>query len=269
MTKLTSFRDRAGTFLAGGMSKHDRQRWASCRNADDLAACVIDWLNGRIDWTPGHGGGPDPETFPLRPALEVLNRGWFITDCSQLAESIDGRSWNTWVDGWADDEVLERIRAAAEGTDLIVSACRGTSHDCGRICAWWCCPWQDSAGFWSDRCPGMDEVFYGLWYVHVEDPVPGRNDLMWPALTGALAVQHEAPGWQDVEVQPSSVMTGIVIPAVLTLANLVILALVVHSPSFVHSPAVIRALAVLVIITPLAFLFPDWLIPDRLRPDGL
>ena len=176
-----------------GMSKHDRQRWAACRTTDDLGQAVIDWLNGGIIRTPGHLGGPDPETIPLIPARTILNRSGFVTDCSQLAETDGQRAWNTWVDGWADDTTLAQIRKAMAGTDLIIAVCRGTTHECGRIAAWWFCPWHEAGSFWYERCRSLEVSLDRLWYVHAEDPEPGRNDLLWPVLTGALGDHEVTP----------------------------------------------------------------------------
>ncbi len=186
---LSALRDRAAAFLpdANGMSRSDRARWASAKTMADLGELVIAWLHGEITQTPGHCGPPCEETYPLVPYLEVLNRAGFVTDNSQLAESVGGRTWNTDVDGFASDEVLARIREACEGTGLIVAACRGCVHECGRHLKWWFCPWKEQADFWAERCPQVADELYGSWFVHVEDPVPGRNDLLWPVLEKVLS----------------------------------------------------------------------------------
>ena len=100
---------------------------------DGPGELVIAWLHGEITQTPGHCGPPCDETIPLTPALTIINRGGFVTDNSQLAESVDGYAWNTWVDGFATDETLALIRKAVIGTPLIVRACRGRIHEHVRI----------------------------------------------------------------------------------------------------------------------------------------
>jgi hypothetical protein len=161
---------------------------------DDLAELVVTWLNGDLQETPGHGAPPDPETIPLVPALTVINRGGFITDNSQLAETRDdGRAWNTWVSGFATDATLARLHRAVRGTPLTMTACRGKLHECGRTGFFtfnrrlnlWPCPSREVLGNWSGACPHVTELD-DAWYVQVEDPQPGRNDLMWPALVNAL-----------------------------------------------------------------------------------
>lgn len=176
------------------MNRADRRRWASARSLADLGELVVAWLNGEITQTPGHCGSPDDETIPLIPALTVLNRGGLITDNSQLAESAGGETWNTWVSGFATDGTLSRLREACAATDLEVSACRGHQHGCH----WhgyrhpprgffWACPWRECTSFWTGRCPDVAAELRNCWFVVVEDPEPGRNDLLWKTLEGALS----------------------------------------------------------------------------------
>src|SRR5260370_79248 len=98
------------------MNRADRRRWKQARTLADLGELVVAWLNGEIEQTPGHLAPPDPETIPLIPALTLANRAGFVTDCSQLAESIDGRTWCAWVSGFTTDDGLERLRKALAGT---------------------------------------------------------------------------------------------------------------------------------------------------------
>lgn len=169
-----------------GMSRADAARWRRCSTMEDLGETVIAWLNGEVEQTPGHCGPPAAETIPLIPALTVLNRGAFITDNSQRADSRGDRTWNTWVCGFASDEVLAVLAVAVVGTPLLLTACRGCSHECHlRADEWWHCPWKDAADFWAQRCPLAADEIYGCWYVEVSDPEPGRNDLLWPLLAAA------------------------------------------------------------------------------------
>ncbi len=171
-----------------GMSRKDAARWRSARNMTDLGELVIDWLNGDITQTPGHCGPPCDETVPLIPALTVINRGGFITDCSQLAESAGGRSWNTWVEGFAGDATLAALRRAVDGTPLELHTCRGKVHGCRPIRSrFQPCPRGDVTDFWTSACPDASGDLWGSWWVYIEDPEPGRNDLLWPALTAALS----------------------------------------------------------------------------------
>ena len=186
----SAVRDRAEALLmrldVTRMSRADAARWRSARTMADLGELVIAWLNGEIERTPAHAGEPCEETIPLIPALTVINRGGFVTDNSQLAESADGETWNTNVDGFASDETLAKIRTAAAGTDLVVLACRGRHHEHGQRFRFQPCPRRQVTDFWADACPHAADALWGTWWVHVEDPADGRNDLLWPVLAAAL-----------------------------------------------------------------------------------
>jgi hypothetical protein len=191
---VTTIAGRAAEFLSrltSGMSRKDAARWKSARTMTDLGELVIAWLNGEITQTPGHCGPPDDETYPLIPALTVINRGGFVTDNSQLAESLNGETWNTWVDGFATAATLAKLRAAVAGTPLVLTACgrarHGSYHECGRNRFQLPpCPRGPVTDFWADRCPQAAGALWSAWWVRVEDPEPGRNDLLWTTLTEAL-----------------------------------------------------------------------------------
>jgi hypothetical protein len=168
------------------MNRRDRKAWRNARTLEDLGELVIRWLNGEIKQTPGHMGPPCDETIPLIPALTVINRGGFITDGSQLAETLHGETWNTWVDGFATDATLAVLREAVAGTPLILTACRRCAHECDRAAHWHRCGWGDAVGFWSQRCPALIDELDACWLVSIEDPEPGRNDLLWDTLARAL-----------------------------------------------------------------------------------
>lgn len=168
------------------MNRHDRKAWKSARTMAGLGERVAEWLNGELAETPGHLAPPCDETIPLIPALTVVNRAGFVTDNSQLAETYEGRTWNTWVDGFATDATLIRLREAVAGTPLILITCRRRVHECDRAHWWSYCPWTEVTGQWSDRCPAVADELYDCWFVRIADPEPGRNDRLWPALRDAL-----------------------------------------------------------------------------------
>jgi hypothetical protein len=165
----------------------------------DLGGLVVAWMHGDIGGTPGHPAPADPETTPLMTALTTLNRNGFVTDNSQLAETVDGESWNTWVSGFASDATLARMRNAVAGTPLRLTACRGRVHECGRRFPWfpypslWQCPGKLAHGEWAGVGRQAAAELATAWWVNVEDPEPGRNDLLWPVLTAALEPPEENP----------------------------------------------------------------------------
>jgi hypothetical protein len=184
---LTLLRDHTRSLLQRvdptAMGRSDAARWRDCRTMADLGEAVVAWLAGEVTQTPGHCGPPAEETYPLIPSLIVLNRAGFVTDNSQLAGNADGHTWNTWVAGFATDETLARLRAAVDGTPLILRACRGRDHECGhRRFALPPCPRGDVTDFWATACPQAADLLWEAWWVYAEDPEPGRNDRLWLAL---------------------------------------------------------------------------------------
>lgn len=162
------------------MNRADRRRWRQAATLADLGELVIAWLNGEIRQTPGHCGEPAPETVPLIRALTAANRAGFITDNSQLAETVNGRTWCTWVAGFTTDAGLARLREAVAGTGLQLAACRDRVHECDKR-LFWPCPGDDAISWWLDRCPNVTGLA-DVWVVMLGDPEPGRNDRLWPTL---------------------------------------------------------------------------------------
>jgi hypothetical protein len=169
---VTWARERAGR---DGMSTREAARWAACEDPADLAGLIVAWLDGRVAQNPDHEGPPDPETMPLRAVLAAVNRAGFLTDSSQRAGCQQWR--NAWVAGFVFSRpVLGRLEAALARAGLELEACRQEdSCDPG-------CPRTEVARFWAQACPLAADWIDGAWWVYAEDPEPGRNDRLWPAL---------------------------------------------------------------------------------------
>ena len=166
-----------------GMSRKDAARWASARNTADLGDLVIAWLGGDVTQTPGHCGPPCRETIPLIPSLTLANRAGFVTDNSQRAGSRRGRTWNAWVSGFASDDTQALLCEATYRTPLDLDSCRGDVHGChGKPWGAAACPAATLAAFWADACPAVAAELADSWWVYIEDPEPGRNTVLWPAL---------------------------------------------------------------------------------------
>lgn len=164
------------------MNRRDRKAWKAARTLDDLSELVIRYLNREIRETPSYKGPVEAETLPIVPALTLINRGGFITENSQFG---DDCPWgNAWVDGFATDEVLARMLYAAAGTPLVIAACDPFHHEHHRAEHLMRCLRSEMLGYWKEGCPGVADLD-GCWFVSVEDPQVGRNDL-WDILAGAL-----------------------------------------------------------------------------------
>jgi hypothetical protein len=191
------------------MSPEDQARWLSARTLADLGELTAQWLEGKIrsqpgyaDPDPGEPWGPDSETAALIPVLAAANRAGYLTDCSQPGElpstGYDGRTWQqrAAVSGFADDQVLGRLRRAADGTGLVLLA-RKAGHlpvsyrdaipvTCAdeEPCTWFgAVANRDGVGHTYDTChPDAAEAACGAWQVAIIDLEWGRNDVLWPAL---------------------------------------------------------------------------------------
>lgn len=178
------------------MGRRDSARWASAQDLGDLGELVIEWLEGRIHMTPGHLAPPDPETIPLVPALTVANRAGFVTNGSQLARFNETGCHrccgsHAWVEGFATDDVMDRLLIATMHTSLRILSCRGNLHCDHREAGWMRCPWEECVEFWAECSPAVRLALRECWYVIVLDPEPGRNVHLWPTLEG-LAVPWRA-----------------------------------------------------------------------------
>ena len=154
----------------------DAERWASARNLPDLAALVIAWLNGEIGETPIYEGGPCEDKLSLAAILTAVNRAGLVTDnAAPAGADDDGEDMqNAWIEGFADDATEAALLKAVRGTDLVYCASRRFN------------PLREGVGedwdAWMDSCPEAARALYHAWHVVIEDPRPGRDDVLWPAL---------------------------------------------------------------------------------------
>ncbi|MEU8892943.1 hypothetical protein [Streptomyces sp. NPDC048442] len=190
------------------MSRADKKRWRSAENLQDLGTLVASWLIGDIGSQPGYTArcGPDEETQHLLPVLVAVNRIGFVTDSSQPGVNcfgVDGRWWEqrAAVSGLVGDRQLrDRLVAAAETAGLLV-----VQHDMS--------PRQHAEGIPVTRCTGRVYTAFGrflaardllhlwrtgtigvralgtvlsAWQLTLIDPVWGRDDVLWEALTGVV-----------------------------------------------------------------------------------
>lgn len=189
--------------------KQAQQLWQQATTLPELGELMARWLEGDIIRRPGYcGQRPDPETTHLVPVLARLNRAGYVTEGSQpgLADwGYDGQWWRqrAGVSGFCDEDMLARVRAAADDTGLTVIAHRAPDR------RRWCSrPWRFPAAgmqvtvagrdprtvfgarLWLDDLESIfDEVgrdgFAAVrraWQVTVVDPEWGRDDRLWSVL---------------------------------------------------------------------------------------
>ena len=146
-------------------------RWAAAKNLDDLGALCIAWLNGEIAKTPLYYA-PCLSKLELAPALTAVNRAGLVTDNAGRAGSDDDESWTASAEGFASAETAARLAAAVEGTPLTLTVLSWGDPLPDGIRADW--------DAWIAACPAA--ALRACLHVTVEDPEPGRDDVLWPAL---------------------------------------------------------------------------------------
>jgi hypothetical protein len=108
------------------MNRHDRKLWASARTLQDLSDLTARWLEGKIRYNPGYGGGPNSETTELIPVLAACNRAGFLTSSSQpgIADDGTGSAQRAAATGYADLATTNRLCAIAQAAGMKASAWR-------------------------------------------------------------------------------------------------------------------------------------------------
>lgn len=188
------------------MTRTDRARWRAARSITDLGHLTALWLEGEVTSHPGCATpnyGPDKETAHLVPVLAAANRAGYLTDNSQpglIQRGSDGDLWEqrAAVTGWIDpdnQQLVRRITTAARDAGLLVCVDHpGSQIPVTKVDG------QDYTIFgavlpeylhvlWPARLIDRD-LFTALANaasVTVADPQYGRDSLLWPVLTQALA----------------------------------------------------------------------------------
>ncbi|MFD1860787.1 hypothetical protein EHW97_11970 [Aeromicrobium camelliae] len=171
--------------------------WNVARSLDDLAAATIDFLEGRLQETPLHGGLPNPESLPLIPTLVAMNRAGFVTTDSQPGSINEPtrRVQRAYVEGICHEATAARIERGLLTEDLVmVSFAPGSDVDSsivvtvshGSPCTF--------LGRWSveeldhfrNGLASLDADLDAAWAIQIFDPQWARNDRLWTAVLRAL-----------------------------------------------------------------------------------
>ena len=179
------------------------RRWASVSNLRELAECVTDFLVGDLPFNPFYYDyRPAVETVPIARHLVQLNRLGLATDCSQ--PGLDRGVWRqrAFVSGLADLDLARHLAKQLVHTDLIAFISPLLKpHESFDL-------WLDVPVTLHERSPvtwiggrmAADDLFTGIveetsltsqelagyFSIQVLDPVWGRADYLWDALTTTL-----------------------------------------------------------------------------------
>ncbi|OEJ21579.1 hypothetical protein AS594_39290 [Streptomyces agglomeratus] len=188
------------------ITRTDRARWRAARSIADLGHLTALWLEGEVASHPSCATpnyGPDKETAHLVPILAAANRAGYLTDNSQpglIERGSDGDLWEqrAAVIGWIhrDNQQLVRcITTAARDAGLLVcvdhpgSDIPVTKVDGQDYTIFGAVPPEYLRVLWSARLIDRDlfTTLTNAASITVVDPQYGRDSLLWPVLTKALA----------------------------------------------------------------------------------
>ena len=172
-------------------------------NLRELADCVSDFLGGDLPFNPFYYDyRPAIETMPIVDHLVELNRLGLATDCSQPGLDRDVWRQRAFVSGLADLDLARHLAERLVHTDLIAFISPLLKpHESFDL-------WLDVPVTLHERSPvtwiggrmAADDLFTGIaeetsltsqelagyYSVQVLDPVWGRADYLWDALTTTL-----------------------------------------------------------------------------------
>lgn len=170
----------------------------------ELGEMVARWLEA------GGPGGPDSETERLVPVLADLNRAGFVTDFSQPGEADETGGMRSAVTGFCDEQLALSLDSLGASTDLVVLTClpgmeSGIQIPISHYLRHPSC-WAGMTGVFQigedtiGQCQlpmAIGHLLIASWYVTVVDPVWGRNDVLWDAVSEAVAspVDPSFSGW--------------------------------------------------------------------------
>ncbi|MFF3982709.1 DUF6919 domain-containing protein [Streptomyces sp. NPDC001828] len=188
------------------MPRSAARAWSSARTLTDLGELTAQWLEGSLATLAGgaYRGGPDEETGPLVPVLAAVNRAGYVTTQSQPGldgPAFDGRRWRqrAAVMCLTDTEGLQRLTRTARDAGLLLAVHRTCSR--GPVRDILATTWggREHTSFGGRVPKGYIRLEYrgchreavraaiDAHQVTLVDPVWGRDTLLWPALTEALA----------------------------------------------------------------------------------
>lgn len=176
-------------------------RWADATTLPRLGELVAEWLDGRMGSAPFYGGTPDLETESITPMLQEVNRAGFVTDFSQPGAFNSHDAQRAAVSGYCEEGVAERLASISVRGDLVVISQPAGVDGCFQfpITRTHNCTFtilcgdhaplsvDDDAWPWPGIHKDLRVALLNAWYVSVCDPVWGRNDILWPALTAAMS----------------------------------------------------------------------------------
>jgi hypothetical protein len=191
-------RDQFGRLL------EDRGVWRQATTLEAAGELTARWLEGGSSYQPGHlAAGFDEETRPIAAALAELNRNGLFTKESQPGLLTGSAAQRQYVTGFCSASLAGELLALSTRTELVtvahapgeassaaipvtlagteVTTVLGSSENPVD---------DDQISDWADETnDALALLLADSWYVEILDPVWGRNDVLLPAVLGALTGQ--------------------------------------------------------------------------------
>jgi hypothetical protein len=176
-------------------------RWRMCLTVADLGEACADYLRGRLPSQPAYAPSTpvDDETTQLIPVLVKLNLAGFYTTGSQPGSTVflDDLEQNAYVTGFADEATMRSLLAVVSNTRGLRYRIRQTrlrkDHANSDRIRWGIESASDVRSFYGEVC--SDEAVAALlvaYQVAIEDRLPGRDSVLWPALEQWADARTEA-----------------------------------------------------------------------------
>lgn len=167
------------------MPAEQRERWQAPRNVPGLARTCALYLEGRIPSQPAYqpNRGIDQETQALVPLLARANRAGFYTIQSQPAQPGGGQALNAFVVGFAECSTAMRIHylLCGSGLSYLFRRPRYTLIQRGKV-SWKPSTARQIRNNYAVCHPAAVDALVDAVQVVIEDPMPGRDDRLWPLL---------------------------------------------------------------------------------------
>ncbi|WP_461188413.1 DUF6919 domain-containing protein [Arthrobacter sp. Z4-13] len=191
----TQDRDRFGRRL------EDRGAWRQATTLAGAGELTARWLEGNSEFQPAtFTASFDAETAPIAVELAALNRNGLFTKESQPGLRSAGVAQRQYVTGFCSAEIVAQLLALSTRSELVtVAHAPGESSnaaipvtlDGGEVVTVLGSSEnpvtedqiQDWAGETNDN---LALLLADSWYVEILDPAWGRDDVLLPAVLGAL-----------------------------------------------------------------------------------
>ena len=191
-------RDQYGRLL------EDRGVWRQATTLEAAGELTARWLEGGSSYQPGHlAAGYDDETNPIAAALAELNRNGLFTKESQPGIQDGAAAQRQYVTGFCSAATAGDLLALSTRTELVTiahapgeasSAAIPVTLDGSEVVTVLGSSEnpvdEEQIKAWSDETnDSLALLLADSWYVEILDPVWGRNDVLLPAVLGALTGQ--------------------------------------------------------------------------------